>query len=163
MEIFLPIRGIEHYGISNYGNVKNLKTNKILKTQKYGKYMTVSLAVKKNKKKLFKLHRLVAETFLFKCNSNYQVDHIDRNTTNNNLKNLRWVSSSDNNINKLNKNKYKKNIYLNNIKGVLYWKILVRNAKLKMNKSYPQTLYSLKNVIDIRNSHYLKHGIPILD
>lgn len=49
-----------------------------------------------NSKRNYRVHRLVAETFLANDNDLPEVDHIDRNRVNNHLSNLRWVSRSDN-------------------------------------------------------------------
>lgn len=46
------------------------------------------------------VHRLVAETFLLNLNNNKPyVDHIDRDTQNNDMWNLRWVSPQENSNN----------------------------------------------------------------
>lgn len=44
-------------------------------------------------------HRLVAETFLGEIPKGYQIDHIDRNRSNNAIENLRIVTSHENRIN----------------------------------------------------------------
>lgn len=46
------------------------------------------------------IHRLVAEYFIPNPNNYDEVDHIDRNKQNNHISNLRWVTSSMNNLNK---------------------------------------------------------------
>ena len=45
-------------------------------------------------------HRILARHFIPNPDNLPQVDHIDRNKTNNSIENLRWVSSSDNNRNR---------------------------------------------------------------
>ena len=55
---------------------------------------------KDGKRKHFKLHRLLAETFIPNPNDYKIVDHIDRDRLNNNLCNLRWTTSSENNFNR---------------------------------------------------------------
>ena len=45
------------------------------------------------------VHRLVAETFWLNLNNKPYVDHIDRNTQNNDIWNLRWVSPQENSNN----------------------------------------------------------------
>lgn len=54
-------------------------------------YMKVSIG----NKQVF-VHRLVGETFLPNPESKTQVDHIDRNKTNNCVDNLRWASAKEN-------------------------------------------------------------------
>lgn len=49
------------------------------------------------------IHVLVMECFgAPKPGPKYQVDHIDRNILNNDIKNLRWVTQTENNYNKIN-------------------------------------------------------------
>lgn len=52
------------------------------------------------------IHRLIAENFISNHNNLPQVDHIDRNKTNNNIKNLEWVSEKENSMRDNNKKFY---------------------------------------------------------
>jgi len=45
-------------------------------------------------------HRLIAQQFIENPNNYDEIDHIDRNTKNNSIDNIRWVSPSDNSKNK---------------------------------------------------------------
>ena len=49
----------------------------------------------------YRYHRILAKHFIPNPDDLPQVDHIDRNPLNNTLENLRWVSSSDNNRNRV--------------------------------------------------------------
>ncbi len=94
---FKPIEGNENYLVSNMGHVYSKKSDKILKNWVNLKgYFTVML----NKRKTLGVHRLVGLAFIPKVEGKNQIDHIDRNRQNNNLFNLRWVNSSENNRNR---------------------------------------------------------------
>ena len=91
-EEFKPIERISGYSVSNFGKVRNDKTGRILKPaiNKHG-YSDVFI-----KGKHYKVHRLVAETFLANNYNLPQVNHIDGVKTNNFIENLEWVSCKDN-------------------------------------------------------------------
>jgi hypothetical protein len=96
-EIWKDIKNYESlYQVSNLGNVKNLKTNKILSSNanQYS-YRYVQLR-KDNRWKQYSVHRLVAITFIPNPNNHPTVNHIDRNKHNNRVDNLEWCSYSDN-------------------------------------------------------------------
>ena len=84
------------YQISNYGNVKNHK-NQLLKPMNDGNYLNVDL-YKNEKKKRYKIHRLVAKAFIPNPEDKKEVNHIDGNKLNNKYSNLEWVTPSENMI-----------------------------------------------------------------
>jgi len=88
------------YAVSDCGKVFSYKRGKYLKPvdNGYG-YLRVDLC-KDGEVKGKKIHRLVAETFLEADDKRNEVDHIDGDRTNNNVKNLRWVTSSENKHNR---------------------------------------------------------------
>lgn len=84
--------------VSDLGRVRSLLrgTPTILKTQTDTKgYLRVSVTINKVKR-TYKLHRLVAMTFLENPNQLPQVNHKDGNKLNNALCNLEWISNKDN-------------------------------------------------------------------
>ena len=97
------------YQISNKGNVRNIRTNKMLKPcVNSDGYYTVLLS-KDGKSKSFKVHRLVATHFLKEVK--IQVNHKNGIKTDNNVDNLEFVTMHENIIHSwisgLSKGKYK--------------------------------------------------------
>jgi hypothetical protein len=78
-----------NYSISKNGEVRNDKTNKILKPR-LDTYIYYVCLFKNNKRKRIQLHRLLAIAFIPNPDNKPFVDHIDENRTNNKLENLRW-------------------------------------------------------------------------
>jgi len=98
MESWKVIAGFENYEVSDLGNVRNIKTGRILKPNS-DKYLIVNLT--NNKKAISKaIHKLVANAFLENPLNKKCVDHIDHNTKNNKITNLRWCSQQQNLQNK---------------------------------------------------------------
>lgn len=102
MEQWQEIPGLNNYYISTNGKIKN-KTGKILKTHiNHNGYEIITITTgsakdgtRKNINK--RVHRLVLETFKPIDNSeDYDVNHINRNKTDNRLENLEWCSHSEN-------------------------------------------------------------------
>lgn len=56
-------------------------------------------------RKTYSIHRIVAETFIENSENLHDIDHIDRDKSNNSVENLRWVTRQQNlyNRNKTNK------------------------------------------------------------
>ena len=95
-ELFKRIDGYDNYFVSNFGNVKNSKTNKILKPGNHIQGYKLINLYKNKKAKSFRVHRLVGMMFLQNPDNKSIIDHIDNNPSNNNVKNLRWCSQKDN-------------------------------------------------------------------
>lgn len=87
-----------NYAVSNLGKVRNNKSGRILSERPDNKgYCRISINVK-GKYKDFKIHRLVAENFIFNDNPHEktEVNHKDGLKSNNSFLNLEWITSSQN-------------------------------------------------------------------
>ena len=89
------IENAKNYEISNYGQVKNTITKRILKPTLINGYLAVGLRVN-NKTIMSFAHRLVATCFMVCLDETYVVNHKDGIKTNNSVENLEWVSQSEN-------------------------------------------------------------------
>ena len=105
MEEYRSITDSPNYEVSNFGNVRNKKTKFVLKPRiekaphcDYVRY-NVHIADVDGKQRNQKIHRLVAEAFIPKVEGKDIIDHIDGNTENNNVSNLRWATYSENSLN----------------------------------------------------------------
>lgn len=109
-EKWVPIKGFEHlYHISNYGRIKSLKKQyrngtgglivldkRILKQTLNKKgYLRIRIT-DGNKKYTFRVHRLVAEAFVPNPKNKPEVNHINEIKTDNNFRNLNWLTRKEN-------------------------------------------------------------------
>lgn len=86
------------YEVSNLGNVRNIKTHKLLhgnNTSNEKGYVRVCLQTtgKANK---FSVHRLVMNAFSDNPSDTLEVNHIDGNPSNNKLDNLEYTTRLEN-------------------------------------------------------------------
>lgn len=109
------IDGYSRYIISNTGEVKNLKTGKILKKDSSRDYYEVVLS-KNGKTKKYSIHRLVAQHFIPNPENRPQVNHKDGNKLNNCVNNLEWVTRSENIL-----HSYKNGLQIHNQLGKYGW------------------------------------------
>ena len=85
------IKNFENYMISDDGIIKSVKTGKIMKTWiNIDGYASITLKHKNGTRKTFKVHRLVAQTFIPNPENKPTVHHIDQNKLNNTVDNLEW-------------------------------------------------------------------------
>jgi len=100
-ERWLPITEYPNYEVSNFGNVRNIVTNKPMKLQDKCGYYNICLVNNTNttkNRKIFKVHRLVALAFIPNPENKSDVNHKDKNKLNNHIDNLEWMTRKENNI-----------------------------------------------------------------
>jgi hypothetical protein len=97
-EVWAPVNGYENaYYVSDLGKVYSLISNKVLKQKTRFGYQLVEL-YKSGKSRTQFVHRLVSVAFLFKKEGREFINHIDGNKQNNNVSNLEWCTTQENNI-----------------------------------------------------------------
>ena len=84
------IHNTKDCNVSNYGRLK-YPSGQITGGYKNNEYLKVSI-----QKKVYNLHRLIAQTFLPNIENKPVVNHIDGNKLNSKLNNLEWVTHKEN-------------------------------------------------------------------
>lgn len=99
------IKDMEDYQVSNKGRVKNKHNNFLMNLRDEFGYIKVS--IQQNK---YQVHRLVAQAFIPNPENKPTVDHVNRDSRDNNLENLRWATHKEqsNNQTHANGNIYRK-------------------------------------------------------
>lgn len=129
--LWIPISSIYSefigYEISSTGLIRNC--GNILKVRKNKKGYLYTNICSSGKRKTIKIHRIVALLFLNNPHNLPCVDHEDGNKLNNNRKNLRWCTRSQNSQNcktpSTNTTGYK-NISIRSVRNFKYWHIEVK-------------------------------------
>jgi hypothetical protein len=135
--------------VSNFGNVKNNKTNVIYKGDYVNGYHRVDLKDSNGITKHYKVHRLVCNAFNDNPNNKPLVDHINGNKTDNHIRNLRFVTHAENKFNsKLSKN--------NNTgyEGARFYgnKYIIVNISYKNKCYYLGRFTNIEDAIKVRRS-----------
>jgi len=99
-ETWKEINNFSKYEISNYGNLKNKDTQKILQPSIKSGYLCTSLTDYNGNRKQFKIHRLVALNFIPNHENKETVNHINHNRLDNHINNLEWMTTREQNNHK---------------------------------------------------------------
>jgi len=99
-EIWKLCDDFKMYEVSNLGKVRNKKTGRILKTNSKGGYLYISIYPNNTNtnRKSIGIHRLVAIAFIDNPENKPQVNHLDKNRSNNIYTNLEWTTAKENNV-----------------------------------------------------------------
>ena len=153
----LNVKGFEGiYEIDEYGNVyqkarrehsrfKDSEFPRKLATRKdKDGYVLVTLC-NANKAQCYRVHRLVAQTFINNPENKLQVNHKDGNKENNCVDNLEWCTQKENNLHALatnlrvmKNNKLSKKVFQYDLKGNLIAEFLSAN-EAKRQTGYSQS------------------------
>ena len=129
----MDVNGFENYLIYPDGRVfSKIRSIYLKPLLTRNKYIQVSL----NNKRI-SVHRLVAEHYIPNDENKCQVDHINRDRSDNRVENLRWVTTSENQQNTLKRKTNKsghKNISYN--KKYDYWDIKKTYKNKTIHKSF---------------------------
>lgn len=102
-EVYLPVNDFPNYEVSNYGNVRNVTTSKILKNGTNSRGYQFVILYNDEKKQIARVvHRLVITAFEINYDNKQCVDHINNDKSDNCLFNLRYVSQQQNMFNRQN-------------------------------------------------------------
>ncbi len=151
MEIFKIIEGFENYSVSDFGNVKNNKTGRILQ-HLFGSdgYAVVGLMANKQRTRT-SIHRLVANAFIANIEHKLYIDHVDNDKVNNKANNLRWVTTKENS-----QNRSMRNDNTSGLKGVSWnktsssWRATIQIDGIKVHLGY------FKNLEDAKQARMIK-------
>jgi len=128
-EEWKQINNFPNYEVSTLGNVRNNKTGRMLKLTCKGGYLFTGLS-QNSIGKTCPVHRLVALAFIDNPENKPQVNHKDKNRSNNNVNNLEWSTASENNIHR------STNVSQTTNQQVKIWRIDINtNKKLELYDS----------------------------
>lgn len=96
-EEWKPVIGYENcYEISSLGQLKNVRTGKLLKDGKLRNGYVVDILCDNKRRKTMRRHRIVAEAFIPNPEHKQEVNHKNGNKTDNSVSNLEWATHREN-------------------------------------------------------------------
>lgn len=161
-EIWKTVEDFPNYEVSTFGNIKNKKSNKLLKLLINNSGYYRCALTHNSKTKNITVHRIVGKTFIPNPENKPTINHKDRNRINNKLENLEWVTHKEQNLHKSKSNNIrrhaskvfricsKSNVILetyNSLKEASVWVINNNLSKIK-NNNYKSIMSKISAVIN---------------
>ena len=146
-ELWKPINNYGNYEVSNFGKVRNKNTKRILREYTKSGYSIVGLS-KNGIIKSFSIHRLVGLLFIDNPDNKPEINHKDKNKNNNNINNLEWVTSKENNIHKCDEIRKNKKKIMNN-----------QNIKINKFDMCNNFLKTYNSIIDAANDIFINNNL----
>ena len=115
------------YGLNDNNEIVNIKTGRVksISTTQTG-YQNMCLYYD-GKKHTTYVHRFIAEIYMGECPEGYEIDHLDGDITNNDISNLEYVTSTENQYRA--RNKYSDTRGVNKSNG--YYRLYYNNTYIK--------------------------------
>lgn len=147
------------YEVSSNGKIRNVKSKRILNPYKNNQgYYMISASIKGVIS--YKLvHSLVAECWLKRPSFKCEIDHLDRDKTNNDFRNLRYVTHSENNKNRV--MFWKHPIDISGPDGVHHFETMKECASF-LSEKYGKTYKSIRIRLSMRRSRIFDYDITYL-
>ena len=131
-EIWKICSDFDMYEVSNLGQVRNKNTGRILRQATQGGYKCVGLMLNDERKHCI-VHRLVAKEFIENPENKPQVNHIDKNKSNNIVSNLEWTTAKENNVHR------SKGVIQTTNQNICVWRVNKdTNEKLEIYNSFEE-------------------------
>lgn len=146
------------YKVSDKGVILSKKNRKPIKYRKNDKgYPCASLWIN-GKSKFIRIHRLLAQLFIPNPENKPCVNHIDRDRANFDIKNLEWVTHSENVIHSINNggrdNWTRNNVGINNPNTKLSWSTVCAIRELYSGGNYSQN--ELSKIFNLSQGYIAK-------
>ena len=145
--INVPVYGA-YYQISTWGRIRSVNRTIVRNGQdhayrgrdlapymNYKGYSHIEFSIE-GMRKSFPVHRLMGFTFLENPHNKPQIDHIDRDPTNNRLDNLRWATGCENQANR--------GIPKNNTSGELHISIMYKVSVTRQRKIIQKSFHTME-------------------
>jgi hypothetical protein len=131
-EIWKTCSDFDMYEVSNLGQIRNKNTKRILREGIQCGYKCVGLMLN-NEIKNCRVHRLVAKEFIENPENKPQVNHIDKNRSNNIVSNLEWTTAKENNVHR------SKGVVQTTNQNIRVWRVdNDTNEKLELYNSFEE-------------------------